>query len=81
MLKSDAQKIKYQQRLMVFLLLFLAISKVDAVAFTPADSKITVKVVGEAGSPVENADVGITFELPKGRNKFNTSRGFSDKEI
>lgn len=47
-------------------------------AFTPAESKITVKVAGEDGGPIEGANVGITFQLPKGKNNFNTSRGFSD---
>ena len=67
-------------RIFYFLLAvcILFFSQDNVSAFTPAESKITVKLVGDDGNPVEGANVGITFQLPKGKNNYNSIEGFSD---
>ena len=66
----------YRALLLAILAIFVGHN--DAFAFLTPHAKITVKVLGEGGDPIEGADVGITFQLPKGRNKFKAIEGFSD---
>ena len=67
---------RYRALFLVMLAIFWGHN--DAFAFLTPKAKITVKIVGEDGNTIEGADVGISFELPKGRNNFNNIKGFSD---
>lgn len=47
---------------------------------TYPEAKVTIKIVDEGGNPIEAADAGVTFELPKGREqgiKNVTERGLT----
>lgn len=50
-------------------------------AFGYSEAKISLKIIGEDGSPVPKAKVGVTYQLPKGTKQdvnFVTIEGYSD---
>jgi hypothetical protein len=52
-------------------------------AIESPEAKLTLKVVGEDGSPLEKVNVGATFEVSKGTTtgiKYNTEKGTTDKD-